>query len=127
LDTVPEKYQSRLLFSWAPDVTLMRTNEDENRQLGESLAKKVSQSTGPVKILLPLKGISIVSSAGEIFYQPSIDQLLFDTIKSSVLDHVDVIELDAHINDAVFAERAVNELLAMLRDGEKINETILGF
>lgn len=114
LDTVPKKYQSRLLFSWAPDVTLMRTNEDENRQLGESLAKKVSQSTGEVKILLPLKGISIVSSPGEIFYQPTIDQLLFDTIKSSVMEHVDVIELDAHINDAVFAERAVNELLVML-------------
>lgn len=120
LDTVPKKYQSRLLFSWAPDVTLMRTNEDENRQLGESLAKKVSQSTGEVKILLPLKGISIVSSPGEIFYQPTIDQLLFDTIKSSVMEHVDVIELDAHINDAVFAERAVNELLTMLGDGEKI-------
>lgn len=114
LDTVPEKYQSRLLFSWAPDVTLMRTNEDENRRLGESLAKKVSQSIGAVKILLPLNGISIVSSAGEIFHQPNIDQLLFDTIKSSVMDHVDVIELDAHINDAIFAERAVNELLAML-------------
>lgn len=119
LDTVPEKYQSRLLFSWAPDVTLMRTNEEENRQLGESLAKKVSQSTGEVKILLPLKGISIVSSVGEIFYQPTIDQLLFNTIKSAVMDHVDIIELDAHINDAVFAERAVNELLAMLRDGKK--------
>ncbi len=120
LDTVPKKYQSRLLFSWAPDVTLMRTNEDENRQLGESLAKKVSQSTGEVKILLPLKGISIVSSPGEIFYQPTIDQLLFDTIKSRVMEHVDVIELDAHINDAIFAERAVNELLAMLGDGKKI-------
>lgn len=114
LDTVPERYKSRLLFSWAPDVTLMRTNEEENEQLGRSLATKVNQSKGKVKILLPLKGISIVSSAGEIFHQPNIDQLLFDTIKSSVNDEVEVIELETHINDTTFAERAVNELLAML-------------
>jgi len=31
LDTVPRQYKSRQLYSWAPDVTLMRTNQEENR------------------------------------------------------------------------------------------------
>jgi uncharacterized protein (UPF0261 family) len=29
MDTVPPKYKKRELFSWAPDVTLMRTNKEE--------------------------------------------------------------------------------------------------
>jgi uncharacterized protein (UPF0261 family) len=55
LDTVPAKYKSRKLYSWAPDVTLMRTNTDENRILGERLAQKVNQSSAAATILLPKK------------------------------------------------------------------------
>lgn len=39
-DTVPERYKSREFYSWAPNVTLMRTNKEENKMLGERLAKK---------------------------------------------------------------------------------------
>ncbi|HLW20994.1 MAG TPA: Tm-1-like ATP-binding domain-containing protein, partial [Cyclobacteriaceae bacterium] len=47
IDTVPERYKDRHLYSWAPDVTLMRTNEEENLQLGERLAAKVNRALGP--------------------------------------------------------------------------------
>ena len=40
LDTVPERYQARQLYSWAPDVTLMRTDEAENRTLGGIYGRK---------------------------------------------------------------------------------------
>lgn len=114
LDSVPERYKSRLLFSWAPDVTLMRTNEEENKVLGQSFAQKINQSKRAVTVLLPLKGISKVSAEGGIFYQPHLDQILFDTIKKSVKDHIQIIELDAHINDISFAQRAVDELLVLM-------------
>ncbi|MEX2566358.1 MAG: Tm-1-like ATP-binding domain-containing protein, partial [Cyclobacteriaceae bacterium] len=32
-DSVPEKYRDRLFYQWAPNVTLMRTNEAENHAL----------------------------------------------------------------------------------------------
>lgn len=113
LDTVPERFKDRLLYSWSPDVTLMRTNEEENEILGKELAKKLNQSSGPVKVLLPMKGISIVSSEGGDFYRPEIDQVLFDSIKRNVNDSIEVIEVDANINDETFAEIAVATLLKM--------------
>ncbi|MFY0652697.1 MAG: Tm-1-like ATP-binding domain-containing protein [Cyclobacteriaceae bacterium] len=113
-DTVPEKYKSRELYSWAPDVTLMRTNEEENRTLGLRLAEKLNASKGPVTIILPLKGISKVSSEGGVFYRPEVDRVLFDSIKEKTSEHISIVELEANINEAVFAEHAVAELLAML-------------
>ena len=39
--TVPEKYKGRKLFEHNPEVTLMRTSEDECRQTGEFICSKL--------------------------------------------------------------------------------------
>src|SRR5450755_2212002 len=46
-DTVPARFAARKLFRWNPNVTLMRTDIEENQQLGRILAEKVNQSVGP--------------------------------------------------------------------------------
>ncbi len=115
LDTVPERFQSRQLYSWAPDVTLMRTNEAENRILGTAMADKLNAGSGKAAVLLPLAGISKVSMEGGVFYQPEIDTLLFEAIRKQVDPAIPVIELDAHINEDIFAERAVGLLLDMIQ------------
>ena len=114
MSTVPEKYNHRQLFSWAPDVTLMRTNQDENRQLGKEIAEKVNASEGPVKILLPQKGLSIVSAKCGVFHAPETDQVLFDTIKKELNFNIEVIEVPADINSTLFATEAVKQLLKMV-------------
>ncbi len=114
VDTVPEAYRSRELYSWAPDVTLMRTNTEENRKLGEMLAQKVNKSQGLVAILLPLKGISQIDVPDGVFYRPETNQVLFRSIKEQAQQSVPVLEVDAHINDTIFAEKAVSTLLTLL-------------
>lgn len=114
-DTVPEHYKSRELYSWAPIVTLMRTNEEENRMLGEKLAQKLNRSTGATTILLPLKGLSQIDAEGGVFYHPEINQVLFDAIKKLVHETVNVVEVEAHINDKKFAETSVETLLKMIK------------
>ncbi len=115
-DTVPERYQSRKLYNWAPDVTLMRTNEDENKLLGEMLAERLNRSTASTTILLPKKGVSQIDDEGGVFYQPETNRVLFDAIKKNVNEKIKVIEIDAHINDPEFAEVAVRTLLGMLQE-----------
>lgn len=114
LDSVPEKYRERHLFSWAPDVTLMRTNKEENQILGKTLAQKINRSLAPVKVLLPLDGISKISANGGDFYEPEIDTILFKTIKENLKDSIPVEEVQANINTVDFAERAVKSLLELL-------------
>ncbi len=114
IDTVPERYKDREFYKWAPDVTLMRTNQEENKILGERIVEKLQRSMAPVTIVLPAKGISQVDSEGGIFYRPEIDRVLFDSIKEKATGLIEVVELDAHINDEEFSDKLVSTLLAML-------------
>lgn len=113
-DTVPSQYRSRDLYSWSPDVTLLRTDAAENEILGEQLAKKINRSTAPVKVLIPLKGISQIDAAGGIFYRPEIDRVLFNSIKKNAKSSIAVIETNAHINDQSFSGQLVDALLSLL-------------
>ncbi|MGV3599795.1 MAG: Tm-1-like ATP-binding domain-containing protein [Dyadobacter fermentans] len=114
LDTVPQAFAGRHLYSWAPDVTLMRTDERENTILGERLAKKVSASPAPAAIVLPLRGISQVASEGGIFHHPAADEALFGAIRAHAAPHVTLLEADTHINDPAFAHLLVETLLGLM-------------
>ena len=52
-DTVPERYRSRRFVEHNPQVTLMRTTAEENARMGEWIARKVNEMTGPVRFLIP--------------------------------------------------------------------------
>ena len=109
--TVPAKFNGRRFYHHNPQVTLMRTTPEECHRLGEILAEKINGSTGPVTVLLPLRGISVISAAGQPFYDAGADTALFDTLKAKLRPGIEVRQLDCNINDPVFAEACVESLL----------------
>jgi uncharacterized protein (UPF0261 family) len=114
VETMPEEYQTRNIYKWNPNVTLMRTNVDENRQMGEMIAAAANESSAPVAIVLPLKGVSMLDSAGGQFWDPEADQACYDAIKEKLRPGIPVIEMDNNINDPAFADRCAELLLEML-------------
>jgi len=115
LDTVPEQFRGRNLYKHNENVTLMRTTRQENEQLGAIIGQKLSAARGPTKVILPLRGVSALDREGQPFDDPEARQALYDCLKSCVGENVEVIELDNHINDPEFAERAATELMAMMK------------
>jgi uncharacterized protein (UPF0261 family) len=114
IDKVPDQYQDRNLYKWNPNMTLMRTNVEENRQMGEMIAAAVNEATAPVTILLPLKGVSMLDSPGGRFWDPEANQACYQTIKDNVREGIPIIEMDNNINDPEFADRCAAVLLEML-------------
>lgn len=114
-ETVPAHYRHRQLYSWAPNVTLLRTDAPENEQLGRILAQKANQSKAAVTVVLPLNGISQIDAVGNVFYQPQADDALFEAIKSNLSERARLIESPAHINDRVFADVLVTSLLELIK------------
>jgi uncharacterized protein (UPF0261 family) len=117
LQTVPEKYRSRRLYEWNAQVTLMRTNEAENRSIGRLLAETANQCLGPVVALLPLGGVSMLDAEGGPFRDEEADGVCYQTFKECVRPGVRIVEVDANINDPVFADKAANLLLEMVAGG----------
>jgi uncharacterized protein (UPF0261 family) len=115
IETIPEKYKGRNLYQWNPNVTLLRTNIEENTRMGEMLAAAANASTAPVTVILPLKGVSMLDSEGNAFWDPAADAACFNAIKNNLRPGIPVIELAANINDPVFADRCAETLLHMLR------------
>lgn len=110
---VPAQYQQRNIYEWNPQVALMRTNVEENQRIGEMIAAAANASTGPVAILLPLKGVSMLDSEGQPFWDPAADAACFDAIKRHVKPGVRVIEMENNVNDPAFADKAVELLLEL--------------
>lgn len=113
-DTVPEKFQGRRLYQHNPNITLMRTTPEECRRLGEILAEKLNRSTGPVAVLIPLRGLSMIDSPGGAFWWPEADNALFAALKQSLRPEIPVVEMDANINDSEFAQKCAETLLEYL-------------
>jgi uncharacterized protein (UPF0261 family) len=93
----------------------MRTTPEECKRLGEILAEKLNASKAPLTVLIPLKGISVISAPGQPFHDPDADCALFTTLKAKLRKDIEVRELDCNINDAPFAEASVKALLNNIR------------
>jgi uncharacterized protein (UPF0261 family) len=114
-DTVPEKFKGRRFYQHNPNVTLMRTTLEENDALGKEIAEKASAAKGNTAILVPKKGVSAIDCEGQPFWWPEADAALFQSLRHWLSPHVELIELDLHINDAEFAETAIRKLLEMMK------------
>ena len=115
IETVPEKFQGRNLYKHNATITLMRTTLEENQALGKIIAEKLNKTTGKTAVYLPLKGVSLIDTAGQVFYGSQEDQMLFTTLKNNLnLDLVEVQELDMEINDPEFALAMAKKLVAMI-------------
>jgi uncharacterized protein (UPF0261 family) len=114
IETVPDRYRDRQLYQWNPNVTLLRTNVAENRRIGEMLAAAANAATGPVAVLLPLGGVSMLDSDGKEFWDQEADEACFQAIRSQLKPGIPLEELDRNINDPEFADRAADLLAEFL-------------
>jgi uncharacterized protein (UPF0261 family) len=117
--SVPAKYAGRNFYVHNPQVTLMRTTPEECRALGRIVADKLNAYTAPVTVLVPLKGVSVISTAGGPFWDPAADAALFRALAGGLRPEIEVRRVDAAINDRPFAEACAAALLANMRTAEK--------
>lgn len=113
-ETLPAKYSGRTLYHHNPQVTLMRTNAEESDALGKIFAEKINMSIGPVTVLLPMQAISVISAPDQPFFDPVADAALFGAIKAGLRKDLQVLEIDAKINDESFARACVQALVALM-------------
>ena len=113
-ESVPAPFRGRTFYRHNANVTLMRTTTEENVRIGEDIARKVAAAAGPVKVLLPARGVSAIDTTGQPFDDPVARRVLHDTIRAGLRPDL-VEELDLHINDAEFADAAARTLIELMR------------
>ena len=105
IGSVPERYAKRNLYAHNPQVTLMRTNAQDNALIGRWIVAKLNRMEGPVRFALPLGGVSAIDAPGKPFYDRQADEALFEAIRAGFQANARrrLIESPLAINDPGFA------------------------
>jgi uncharacterized protein (UPF0261 family) len=114
-ESVPQSFNDRTFYEHNATVTLMRTTADENRQLGEIIARKLNQATAATALFVPLRGVSMIDAPDQPFHDPQADEALFAALRQHVdAKTVELIEVDCHINDDEFSIAMADKLLSLI-------------
>jgi len=118
-ETIPPQFRGRKFYQHNPNITLMRTTPEECARLGEIIGEKLNRSRGPVTVLIPRKGWSMIDAPGGPFWWPEADEAFCRSLRRVLRPDIPVVEMDANINDPVFAEACARELLRLMKEATR--------
>jgi uncharacterized protein (UPF0261 family) len=119
IESLPEQYRQRKIMQHTPSITLVRTSAEEMAAAGKLIAERLSSSKGQAAMILPRQGYSWFSLPGQPLHDPDSDEAFYTAFKNHVAPHVQVVELNTHLNDPLVGETAVALMKDMLNQGER--------
>ncbi|MDP9255918.1 MAG: Tm-1-like ATP-binding domain-containing protein [Actinomycetota bacterium] len=110
-DPLPDRFAGRPMYLHNEVLAATRATPEECRELGAVIARKLNAAIGPTVLFVPLRGLSLLSTEGQVLRDPEGDEALFSTLRELVDgSKVEVHEVDADINDPRFALAMANRL-----------------
>ena len=118
-ETVPERYRNRLFHQHNPQITLMRTSPQENRQIGQWIGERLNRMSGEVRFFLNEGGVSELDRPGAPFWDSEARAALFSAIEETVsqTSRRRLIRVAENVNDPGFAGIAA-DAFRKLRAGQ---------
>lgn len=83
-------------------------NTKELEDMASIYAGKLNKAVGPTKFLIPKRGWISIEKEGGNFYDPQNIQAFVDKLKEKLKAEIEVREVDANIDDPIFAKAIVN-------------------
>ena len=114
--TLEEKYKKRPMYFFNPAVTMVKMTLEERATVGRVMAEKLNKATVPTQVLIPLKGFCMYCHPGDPLHDPEGDRMLIETMKKHLRPQIPILEVDAHINDPEFADRAAAAMIELIRN-----------
>jgi len=117
LETLTPEERKRPHYRHSPFFTHVRVSSEEMRLVGEVMADKLNMSRGPAAVAVPLRGFSDRNRPGDLFYDPEADGEFVLALRERLGPRVRLVEIDAHINDELFAIKSCDILIEMMETG----------
>lgn len=117
----PEQFADREFHVHNRLIACAKLNADERVQAAKTIAAKLMKSKGPTAFIMPNKGIDEWDKEGGPFRDDVGLAAFAETIRASIRPPVELVELDAHINDEEFATAAL-QIFDSWIDAGKINK-----
>lgn len=102
--TVPDMLSDRPMYDHNPEYVLVRASSDEMAELGRIFARKLNPAKGPVKMAIPLQGLSIPNVPEGVFWDPDADARFIGELKQHLRKDIPIELYECHVNDPAFGE-----------------------
>jgi uncharacterized protein (UPF0261 family) len=96
----------------------VRMEAPEMERFARIVAEKLNKGRGPARVLIPKKGWSDADKEGMPLFDPAVDRVFSERLKALLDSRIIIEELDLHISEPAFAERAVDVLDGMITIGK---------
>ncbi len=113
--SIPADLKRRPLYDHNPEYILVRTSVLESEQLGRQLGELVSAATGPVRVLVPLGGLSIPNAPGKVFHDPEADRRMVDALRANLRSDIQIDYHHGHVNDPDFGIAAAESFISLMQ------------
>jgi uncharacterized protein (UPF0261 family) len=113
---LPERYRDRKTYFHNPVATLVRLSADEGTALGQLIAERLNEATGPVRVVVPTRGFSLADAEGGDLWDPEADHAFVESLRSALRPDIPFEAVDAHVDDADFAELVADRYLTLLEE-----------
>lgn len=103
---------------YEPDMNrrLLRSSPDELIQAAGIIAEKLNKSSGPVKFMIPLQGWSTIDGPGKPLEDAEANAVFVTELKKCLSPEIELIEIDARINDSEFMNAVVESIHEMIKN-----------
>lgn len=100
---LPPSYAQRPYHAHNRLIASVTTTPAERCATARYIADKLTRATGSAALVLPLKGVQQWDRPGEVLHAPDAHRAFLDEVRAHIRPPVQLVELDAHINDGAFA------------------------
>jgi uncharacterized protein (UPF0261 family) len=114
---VPERFEGREFHAHNRLIACAIMEPGEKRAAARAIAAKLQKATGPTAFIMPLAGIDEWDKPGGPFHDPDGLAAFADEMRQALAPPVELIEIEAHINDRAFADRALAVLDGWVAEG----------
>jgi uncharacterized protein (UPF0261 family) len=115
-DELPERYRTRKTYFHNPVATLVRLSSEEGIELGRMVAERLNEAKGPLRVVVPTAGFSLADAEGGDLWDPDADRAFIDALRDALRPDIPFEAVDAHVDDADFAELVADRYLTFLEE-----------
>jgi len=115
-DTVPARFRDRKSYFHNPVATLVRLSESEGAELGRLVAERLAGSTGPVAVIVPARGFSLVDIEGGDLYDPAANRAFIEALRAALREDIAFEVVDGHVDDPAFADLVADRYLTLVKE-----------
>jgi len=114
---IPDKYKDRPFHAHNRLIKSSGLNSEERRDTAREIAKRLKASNTPAHVILPSHGIEEWDRPGDVAHDPAAFADFCDEMRTVMTAPILFSEIDCHINDQGFADKALEIFDAWVSDG----------